>query len=212
MKKLLLMTVLALTSVFTFAQRRVGTTTIQPKIGLNVSTVGDLDWKAGFVFGAELQHQLDRKVAIAGGLLYSFQGGKTDGYSWNPGYINIPVTLNYYVSRGFALKAGLQPGFMVSKDNVSNVNTFDLAVPVGMSYEYGNFVIDGRYNIGVTKVPKQGDGYTNVLQFTIGYKFKMQPCRCHPWHFPIQATRRVSTFRRHAVSFNVLRFTIITTA
>ena len=56
MKKLLLMTVLALTSVFTFAQRRVGSTTIQPKIGLNVSTVGDLDWKAGFVFGAELQH------------------------------------------------------------------------------------------------------------------------------------------------------------
>lgn len=173
MKKLLLMTVLAITSAFAFGQRRVGTTTIQPKIGLNVSTVGDLDWKAGFVFGAELQHQLDRKVAIAGGLLYSFQGGKTDGYSWNPGYINIPVTLNYYVSRGFALKAGLQPGFMVSKDNVSNVNTFDLAVPVGMSYEYGNFVIDGRYNIGVTKVPKQGDGYTNVLQFTIGYKFKM---------------------------------------
>lgn len=173
MKKLLLMTVLALTSVFTFAQRRVGSTTIQPKIGLNVSTVGDLDWKAGFVFGAELQHQLDRKVAIAGGLLYSFQGGKNDGYSWNPGYINIPVTLNYYLSRGFALKAGLQPGFMVSKDNVSDVNTFDLAVPVGMSYEYGNFVIDGRYNIGVTKVPKHSDGYTNVLQFTIGYKFKM---------------------------------------
>lgn len=173
MKKLLLMTVLALTSVFTFAQRRVGSTTIQPKIGLNVSTVGDLDWKAGFVFGAELQHQLDRKVAIAGGLLYSFQGGKNDNYSWNPGYINIPVTLNYYLSRGFALKAGLQPGFMVSKDNVSDVNTFDLAVPVGMSYEYGNFVIDGRYNIGVTKVPKHVDGYTNVLQFTIGYKFKM---------------------------------------
>ena len=173
MKKLLLMTVLALTSVFTFAQRRVGSTTIQPKIGLNVSTVGDLDWKAGFVFGAELQHQLDRKVAIAGGLLYSFQGGKNDNYSWNPGYTNIPVTLNYYLSRGFALKAGLQPGFMVGKDNVSDVNTFDLAVPVGMSYEYGNFVIDGRYNIGVTKVPKHGDGYTNVLQFTIGYKFKM---------------------------------------
>ena len=173
MKKLLLMTVLALTSVFTFAQRRVGSTTIQPKIGLNVSTVGDLDWKAGFVFGAELQHQLDRKVAIAGGLLYSFQGGKNDNYSWNPGYINIPVTLNHYLSRGFALKAGLQPGFMVGKDNVGDVNTFDPAGPVGMSYEYGNFLIDGRYTIGVTKVPKPGDGYRHVLQLTIGYKFKM---------------------------------------
>lgn len=173
MKKLLLMAALALTSVVSFGQRRVGSTTIQPKIGLNVSTVGDLDWKAGFVFGAELQHQINRKVAVAGGLLYSFQGGKGDNYTWNPGYINIPVTLNYYASRGFAIKAGLQPGFMVSKDNVGDVNTFDLAVPVGMSYEFDNFVIDGRYNIGVTKVPKHGDGYTNVLQFTIGYKFKM---------------------------------------
>ena len=63
MKKLLIMAVIALSSVGAFAQSRVGTTTIQPKIGLNVSTVGDLDWKAGFAFGAELQHQLNRKVA-----------------------------------------------------------------------------------------------------------------------------------------------------
>ena len=168
------MTVLALTSAFAFAQRRGGSTTIQPKIGLNVSTVGKMDWKAGVVFGAELQHQVNRKVAIAGALLYSFQGGKTDDWTWNPAYLNVPVTLNYYASRGLALKAGLQPGFMVSKDNARDVNTFDLAVPVGMSYEFNNFVIDGRYNIGVTKVNKHGgDGYTNVLQFTIGYKFKL---------------------------------------
>lgn len=174
MKKLFLMTVLALASTFAFAQRRVGGTTIQPKIGLNVSTVGDMDWKAGFVFGAELQHQINRKVAVAGGLLYSFQGGKTDDYTWNPSYINIPVTLNYYATRGLALKAGLQPGFMVGKDDARGVNTFDLAVPVGLSYEFDNFVIDGRYNIGVTKVAKHGgDGFTNVLQFTIGYKFKL---------------------------------------
>lgn len=174
MKKSLLLAVLALSSFSAFAQSRVGTTTIQPKIGLNVSTVGDLDWKAGFVFGAELQHQINRKVAVAGGLLYSFQGGKTDDYTWNPGYLNIPVTLNYYAAKGFALKAGLQPGFMVNKDDMRDVNTFDLAVPVGMSYEFNNFVLDARYNIGVTKVPKHGpDGYTNVIQLTIGYKFKL---------------------------------------
>ena len=38
---------------------------------------------------------------------------------------------------------------------------------------FDNFVIDGRYNIGVTKVPKHGDGYTNVVQLTLGYKFKL---------------------------------------
>lgn len=48
-----------------------------------------------------------------------------------------------------------------------------LPSPWGMSYEFDNFVIDGRYNIGVTKVPKHGDGYTNVVQLTLGYKFKL---------------------------------------
>jgi len=56
---------------------------------------------------------------------------------------------------------------------MKDVNTFDLAVPVGMSYEFDRFVVDARYNIGVTKVPKHGDGYTNVLQLTIGYKFNL---------------------------------------
>lgn len=173
MKKLFLMAVIMLSSVSIFAQSRVGTTTIQPKIGLNVSSVGDGDWKAGCVFGAEFQHQFNAKAAIAGGLLYSFQGTKNDEYSWNPGYLNIPITLNYYVARNFALKAGIQPAFMVAKDEAKDVNTFDFAIPVGMSYEFNNFVLDARYNIGVTKVPKHGDGYTNVLQLTIGYKFKL---------------------------------------
>ena len=173
MKKLLFIALVALSSIGAFAQSRTGSTTIQPKIGLNVSTVGDFDWKAGFVFGAEIQHQFTSKMGLAGGLLYSFQGGKHDDYSWNPGYLNIPVTLNYYVAKNFALKAGLQPAFMVSKDDAKDVNTFDLAVPVGMSYEFDRFVIDARYNIGVTKVPKHGDGYTNVLQLTIGYKFNL---------------------------------------
>lgn len=126
-----------------------------------------------FALGFELQHQINRKTAIAGALLYSFQGGKDDDWTWNPGYINIPITLNYYVAKDFALKAGIQPGFMVNKDDARHVNTFDFAIPVGMSYEFDNFVIDGRYNIGVTKVPKHGDGYTNVVQLTLGYKFKL---------------------------------------
>lgn len=130
-------------------------------------------WKAGCALGFELQHQINRKTAIAGALLYSFQGGKDDDWTWNPGYINIPITLNYYVAKNFALKAGIQPGFMVNKDDARHVNTFDFAIPVGMSYEFDNFVIDGRYNIGVTKVPKHGDGYTNVVQLTLGYKFKL---------------------------------------
>ena len=177
------MAAMVLSSVGAFAQYSAGDITIQPKVGLNVSTIGDADWKAGFAVGAELQYQLTDKVGLAGGLLYSMQGNKSKsetigdeeigGEKWNPGYLNIPLTVNYYVVNGLALKAGVQPGFMIAKDKQEGVKTFDLSIPVGASYEYQNFVFDARYNIGVTKVADHGDGYNNVIQITVGYKFKL---------------------------------------
>lgn len=98
----------------------------------------------------------------------TFEGGK-----WNPGYINVPITLNYYPVAGLALKAGLQPGFMVNKDDAEDIKTFDLSIPVGLSYEYQNIVFDARYNIGVTKVADNWDHYNNVIQITVGYKFAL---------------------------------------
>jgi len=176
MKKLFVMAAMVLSSVGAFAQQAAGTTTLQPKVGLNVSTIADGDWKAGFAAGAELQYQATDKVGLAVGALYSAQGYKYNHITWTPGYINIPVTLNYYVAQGLALKAGIQPGFMVAKDDMIDgvLNTFDLSVPVGLSYEYQNFVFDARYNIGCTKVFKHADkGYNNVIQITVGYKFTL---------------------------------------
>ena len=43
MKKLFVMAAMALSSVGAFAQQAAGTTTLQPKVGLNVSTIGDND-------------------------------------------------------------------------------------------------------------------------------------------------------------------------
>lgn len=51
MKKLFVMAAMVLSSVGAFAQQAAGTTTIQPKVGLNVSTIADGDWKAGFAAG-----------------------------------------------------------------------------------------------------------------------------------------------------------------
>ena len=55
------------------------------------------------------------------------------------------------------------------------LESFDLSIPLGLSYETDNVVIDGRYNLGVTKINKEGDdSYKNsVIQFTIGYKFAL---------------------------------------
>ena len=184
MKKLFVMAAMVLSSVGAFAQQAAGTTTIQPKVGLNVATIGDNDWKAGFAAGAELQYQATSNLGVAVGALYSVQGFKAkdleygnvtykNDFKWNPGYINVPITLNYYPVAGLALKAGLQPGFMVNKDDMDDVKTFDLSIPVGLSYEYQGIVFDARYNIGVTKVADNYDHYNNVIQITVGYKFTL---------------------------------------
>ena len=84
-------------------------------------------------------------------------------------YINVPILAQYYVVDGLAIKAGVQPGFCVSSD-WNDPKVFDLSIPVGLSYEISHFVIDARYNIGVTKIL---DGFTDknsVIQFTLGYK------------------------------------------
>ena len=91
---------------------------------------------------------------------------------------------NVYVAPGFAVKLGLQPGFNVNskakaKNNGVSVEadmdakTVDLSIPIGLSYEFSNFVIDGRYNWGVTKVAKDSDSKNSVFQVTIGYKFQL---------------------------------------
>ena len=100
------------------------------------------------------------------------------GKDWKPSYLNIPMMANVYVVPGLAVKLGIQPGFMVDKDDASDVNTFDLSIPVGLSYEYNNFVLDGRYNWGVTKINKNSvkgadDTRNSVFQITLGYKFSL---------------------------------------
>ena len=51
-----------------------------------------------------------------------------------------------------------------------------VSIPVGVSYEYSNIVIDARYNIPVTKAGK-AETYSNTknktFQFTVGYKFNL---------------------------------------
>ena len=108
----------------------------------------------------------------------------------NLGYLNIPIVANYYFAKGWAVKAGIQPGFLLSAkakvdgvgatesadtDFKSDCKSFDLSIPLGLSYEYEQIVFDARYNLGVTKVNKEGDNSSknSVIQFTVGYKFAL---------------------------------------
>lgn len=185
MKKLLLVAVMVLTSAMTFAQQKEGTLTIQPKVGLNIASLTDFDDsdpRFGVVAGAEFMYQATDMVGLSFGALYSMQGAKYDKATIKLDYINIPILANVYVAPGFAVKLGLQPGFNVNSKAKSNgvaveadldAKTVDLSIPIGLSYEFNNFVIDGRYNWGVTKVAKNDDSKNSVFQITLGYKLPL---------------------------------------
>ncbi len=183
------MAVLMLASVATFAQRPVGSLTVQPKIGMNFATLtkaDDSESRIGLVAGAELEYQISDIFSISGGALYSQQGcewsedGRTETNKLD--YINIPVLANVYVVKNLAVKFGVQPAFNVNskakaskgdssiQGSIEGIKTFDFSIPIGLSYEYKNFVIDGRYNFGLTKVSKYADSKNSVFQLTLGYK------------------------------------------
>ena len=190
MKKIIAMAALALSSVGAFAQYSAGDFTLQPKVGLNCTSItgdNDADYKAGFVGGLEAEYHVNPLVGISAGVLYSMQGAKAtlEGkeMKYNMDYVNIPILANFYVTKGLALKAGIQPGFKASSsvklgsvkvdDETGSIKSVDFSVPVGISYEYEGFCLDARYNIGCTKVFKEGDGNHSVFQLTLGYKFKL---------------------------------------
>lgn len=192
MKKILLMAVVMLASVASYAQQAVGTFTLLPKIGMNVASLTKCDGcdpRIGLAAGVEAEYQATDIFSVSAGLIYSMQGNKAkeEGVTLTTklDYINIPILANVYVTKGLAVKLGVQPAFNVSdKQKLSGgkasveaedvgAESFDFSIPVGLSYEYNNVVFDARYNFGVTNIADGGDSKNSVFQFTLGYKFAL---------------------------------------
>ena len=171
----------------------------------------------GALIGAEAEYQLANMFSLAAGLNFSMQGSGWKDYDEKIGdvkfdikdnkmnlyYINVPVVANVYLFKGFAVKAGVQVGFLVKanyevtsivsndktgqnvttkvdKSFTSDCKKVDVAIPMGVSYQVPTIpiVIDARYNLGLTKVNKESeDGHkdlkNNVIQLTVGYKFAL---------------------------------------
>lgn len=207
MKKFTTLCLSLLFATTAFSQAESGTFSLQPKVGLNLSNIlasdENLDMKAGLATGLEFNYQINRLIALSFGGLYSQQGGKqsingTD-VTIKLDYFNIPALINFYVTKGLALKAGLQLGFLVNdKANAkrngtslemsveqfihlapqySNVELrkFDVAIPIGISYEFSNVVIDARYCAGLVPLfnDSRSSDRNSVFQLSVGYKFDL---------------------------------------
>lgn len=192
MKKMFLAAAMMLASVATFAQNAEGQITIQPKVGLNIANLtdaDDADARIGLAVGAEFEYGVTDMIGISAGFLYSMQGAKTTienvDATMKLDYLNVPILANVYVAPGLAVKLGIQPGFKLSSKfkaetsgvsaeaDLDDVKGFDISIPVGLSYQYQNIVLDARYNWGVTKIMDDEDSKNSVFQITLGYKFSL---------------------------------------
>ncbi len=118
-------------------------------------------------------------------------------------YISVPLLGHFYVAKGLAVNAGVQASWLVDNSvqaDITNVtidkngsytyttqveemdveNTyakkFELAIPVGLSYEYMNVVLDVRYHLGLSKVydsPLDNGNKNHGLVVSAGYKFDL---------------------------------------
>lgn len=182
----------ALVAFQSFAQTEPGTFTIQPTAGINFAkTTGECSMKTGFTGGVDFGYKFTNVFGVSVGAMYASEGFKvkdSDNNKFNADYINVPVMVNFNVVAGLVLKAGIQPGFniaasatgMTGEGNLKELmKPTNLSIPVGIAYEFGNFVIDARYNIGVTPMFKIEDylgeksARGSVIQVTLGYKFAL---------------------------------------
>lgn len=191
------MAVACLTANAQKARHDAGSFTLQPMIGLSTGYLrGEMESngvtvkienneaRVGLAVGAEAEYYTSTNwFTLSAGAMYMQQGwGWKNSSSEKLDYINIPVLANFYVAKGFALKVGLQPGFLVNAKvdgvNVKDAyNTFNLSLPIGLSYEFKNGItLDLRGAAGLTNILKNSGStkwYNDGGMLTIGYKFEL---------------------------------------
>lgn len=209
MKKALILLAMLTATISVRAQYEEGDILIQPRVGITISNITDGDKsKLNVTYGVEFERFFTDQFSLAAGLLFTNQGWKEKIYGieghvnkqgsdiddvvYNLYYGALPITANYYVLPGLALKAGIQPAFRVKakilhgdeKMDIDNMiamlfpgedvkmNTFDFSIPVGFSYEFNRITVDARYNIGLTKLISGSDNaiHNKVFAITLGYK------------------------------------------
>ncbi len=192
------------------------TTSLSTWVGKGAIGKPDVYGLIGPVGGLELEYGLKEKWSLSAAVLYSMQGRKYDDLAsyraaMNAGnvsdmidatistqrhhYINVPVTANYYVAEGLALRLGVQVGCLFYKSGRqewpydhtfaenpkhtlgSSPMLFDLSIPIGVSYILKDkWQFDLRYNHGLTKISSSSgliEEKNRVIQLTVGYRLPL---------------------------------------
>ena len=197
------------------AQLKPGSFCITPKLGFlsaSLTNMPDLPINEtdgikraifpGFLIGAECEYQLTDMFSVSAGLNYTRQGSKWQNYSRPDlgyeirnlqtalGYVNLPIMANVYLFKGFAIRAGVQLGYLTNANTYYNItyknwdkkwgeqpkddevdeniwsecNKLDLTIPLGISYDLTeNITIGASYHLGLTRMNKEEDPDGDLL-------------------------------------------------
>ena len=124
---------------------------------------------------------------------------KVSGMQYTLHYLEMPLMGGYEIASGLRVKAGVQLGYLLKADFTSSsiitmtaddgvkliepnetdidvMDTFkkvDVCIPVGISYEFSNVVVEARYLIGVTTNSDLVKARNSGFVFTVGYGFDL---------------------------------------
>lgn len=132
-------------------------------------------------------------------------GEFVEGYSdWHTDldYLNVPLLFGYRIAKGFSVKVGLQLGLLLGgKEKMSYTDitildggtrkqgnavpletdvkdvykSVDLSIPLALSYEFENVILDARYNFGLSRIHQLDvvKSRNSVIQLSVGYRFQV---------------------------------------
>ena len=141
--------------------------------------------RTAYQFGVLAQIPITDKFSIQPEVLYSVQEFDLRGDGNQPDiehqldYIDVPVLVKYYMTTGLNLEAGPQVGFVVDEqvgagDLFNDYgNNIEISLGLGVSWEFDNYFLYGRYNASATKLYDLPDVNARnlVVQAGLGYMF-----------------------------------------
>ncbi len=185
MKKILIATLLLVSTLSANAQREKNSGSLRTYAGMNFSSVnsdpnynvvvGTPKTKLGLVVGADLEYQINNIFAISGGLKYSQMGYKLDGgKNISIDCIDVPLLFHAYFLKGFGVYAGVQPGLNVNIDKSIEPYVEDMKADIlaGITYEFKNIVLDLSYT-RVLSITSDDYFKNKAFTVTLGYRFEL---------------------------------------
>ncbi|NHM01005.1 porin family protein [Flavobacterium difficile] len=164
------------------------------KGGLNYSTVTKGEFKDGLDPRTSFHIGFVGEIPLIGNtfalqpeILYSRQGfennftvlGANFKNEYQIDYINVPVLLKLKAGNVLSFEAGPQFGLKINEKIVNDnnqivnddINEFDTALAGGVSLNFNEFFISGRYTYSFNEIIENSDSKNSVFQLGVGFRF-----------------------------------------